>query len=117
MVEAGLVTIRVFDKQQQKEFTCPAECLTKSMRYFKDYLRHVVPGSNVVISVQCDVYIFGLLLHYAKWRASSGSLQPLELTPDTALPVLIASNFLGMEELVAAAVAFIASHLVQVAQR
>eukprot|EP00891_Asterochloris_glomerata_P000754 jgi/Astpho2/754/fgenesh1_pg.00016_%23_8_t len=112
----GLVKIHVFDEARgaKQNFTCEYHLLLGSMRYFRLYLKKVAPTQDLEISVQCDVAVFSWLLQYTK--AAAARRQPPVLTISNCMPVLIASHFLQMEELVVAAVQFVAQQFQLVAQ-
>lgn len=71
-------------------------------------------GRHVDVTVRCDVDIFSRLLAYVDAKSGSASA-PLHSTPPLTVrdcvPVLVASEFLGMRALARTCVAFLASAL------
>ncbi|KAL0048863.1 hypothetical protein WJX82_001213 [Trebouxia sp. C0006] len=88
-------------------------------RYFRSYLKRVLPSQDAEISVQCDVAVFSWLLQYAKAAAAGQQLPALSIA--NCMPVLISSDFLQtsflvqMEELKSSALSFIAQNFAAVA--
>ena len=80
------------------------------MHYFEEYLSSDTQQlwDEVDISVHCDVPVFEWLMTYTKrgmlegpcGEKLSGPLEPPKLEPNTAVSILISSDFLKMETLV-----------------
>lgn len=69
------------------------------MKYFAEYLSSEQQRSEEVdISVHCDVQIFAWLMSYAKRDFEKVSMPQLD--PNTAVSILISSDFLKMDSLV-----------------
>eukprot|EP00514_Thraustochytrium_sp_LLF1b_P013549 CAMPEP_0184560576 /NCGR_PEP_ID=MMETSP0199_2-20130426/47005_1 /TAXON_ID=1112570 /ORGANISM="Thraustochytrium sp., Strain LLF1b" /LENGTH=311 /DNA_ID=CAMNT_0026957881 /DNA_START=205 /DNA_END=1136 /DNA_ORIENTATION=+ len=99
------IVIHVLDEQRgvSKDFYCPRKVLLREMQYFKTYLgdKH-----QVDISVHCDIHVFEWLMSYARNHQNAQ-----ELDVRSAVSILIASDFLGMDTLLAKVVKFVSSHL------
>ncbi|KAK9818472.1 hypothetical protein WJX74_007363 [Apatococcus lobatus] len=107
----GLASINVWDEQKglRQTFQCELEVLLSSMRYFRTYLRVIADHRNIQISVHCDVLVFSWLLQWAK--AQHGQAELPKFSAWNCLQIMISSEFLQMEHLVAEAGAFAAANL------
>ncbi len=79
-------------------------CLhARTCRYFRSHLKDVQPQQDVTINVHCDLGVFSQLLAFSKLEhdAQAGWANK-HLHPGNAVPILIASNFLGVRCLAAA---------------
>ena len=93
----------------KRDFHCPREVLVREMCYFSEYLSSDGQlWDEVDISVHCDIPVFEWLMRYAKRGLYEGPhgeildapLEPPSLEPETAVSILISSNFLKMDSLV-----------------
>ena len=110
--EDNEVKLRVFDESLgvEREFHCNVKILLSRMTYFKKYLTE---NEDTDILIHCDIYVFSWLMKYVK----AGPIDAVpELTEENCLPILIASNFLEMEDLVEHCVSFIADHFPRIVQ-
>ena len=93
----------------KRDFVCPRDVLVREMHYFEEYLSsdtHL--WDEVDISVHCDVPVFEWLMKYTKRGMLEGPcgeklsipLEPPKLEPNTAVSILISSDFLKMDTLV-----------------
>ncbi len=88
---------------------CPRDVLVREMHYFEEYLSSDMQlWDEVDISVHCDVPVFEWLMKYTKRGMLEGPcgeklnspLEPPKLEPNTAVSILISSDFLKMDTLV-----------------
>lgn len=93
----------------KRDFVCPRDVLVQEMHYFEEYLSSDTQlWDEVDISVHCDVPVFEWLMTYTKrgmlegpcGEKLSSPLEPPKLEPNTAVSILISSDFLKMETLV-----------------
>ena len=93
----------------KRDFVCPRDILIKEMHYFEEYLTSDTQlWDEVDISVHCDVPVFEWLMKYTKrgmlegpcGEKLSSPLEPPALEPNTAVSILISSDFLKMDTLV-----------------
>ncbi|CEG35424.1 Protein of unknown function DUF3342 [Plasmopara halstedii] len=103
-----IVVIHVIDeyRQSSKIFKCQRELLLTEMKYFQAYLSGANEHDEIEISVHCDVKIFALLIKYMRNRGRG--LKP-HITLKNIVSILVASEFLQMEELVQECVSYISS--------
>eukprot|EP00911_Craspedida_sp_UC1_P002417 UC1_evm1s1803 len=112
----GMVVIHVLDaaKKVKRNFTCERELLSSEMRYFSKYLSDASAAEGIDISVHCDVNIFAWLINYIKLKHGAelpeGGETP-KLTTKNVVSILISSDFLQMDELVALCIKFCHDHL------
>ena len=88
---------------------CPRDILVQEMHYFEEYLSSDTQlWDEVDISVHCDVPVFEWLMKYTKrgmlegpcGEKLSSPLEPPRLEPNSAVSILISSDFLKMDTLV-----------------
>ena len=93
----------------RRDFVCPRDVLVREMHYFDEYLSSDSQlWDEVDISVHCDVPVFEWLMKYTKRGMLEGPcgeklstpLEPPKLEPNTAVSILISSDFLKMDSLV-----------------
>ena len=93
----------------KRDFVCPRDVLVREMHYFEEYLSSDTQlWDEVDISVHCDVPVFEWLIKYTKrgmfegpcGEKLSNPLEPPKLEPNTAVSILISSDFLKMDTLV-----------------
>lgn len=109
---ADIIKICVIDSSHKtkKKFCCKRHVLVTSMRYFKDILEK---GTDAELSVHCDISIFEWLLDYI--HKHDGNQAYFEL--DTALSILISSDFLKMDSLGTACLQYISQNLAMILQQ
>lgn len=109
--EASQITITVCDEAKglKRQFTCNRTLLIQEMRYFADYLTAEPEQlEEVDISVHCDLDIFQWLMSFVN-RQSAETMPELE--PRFAISILISSEFLKMDKLVAQSLDYIHDHI------
>ena len=97
------VPIEVSDTNNNtRKFFCPYNLLRHKIPFFQKAFGNVGPRYNntdLVITVQCDILVFEMILDYAKER-SGGILSRLErIDSKTLIAILVASEHLKMEQL------------------
>ena len=95
-------------KNLKQDFNCPRDLLIKEMRYFAEYLSVDSQRlEEVDISVHCDIHIFDWLMRYVKRGTKLIDENEVpKLDPNNVISILISSDFLKMESLVEACIAY-----------
>ncbi|KAI8898785.1 hypothetical protein BC833DRAFT_588367 [Globomyces pollinis-pini] len=89
------VVIHVFDEARnvKRDFHCKRSLLLREMKYFQSVLEDERLGSMAYeIDVHSDIQVFEWLMEFC-------TKQEIQLSPQTAISILISSNFLQMQEL------------------
>ena len=116
----GNIVIHVCDesKKLSEDFSCPRGLLVREMKYFAEYLsvesQHL---EEIDISVHCDIDIFDWLMRYVKRSTSdddSTALPPPCLEANNVVSILISSDFLRMDALVAECIDFCHANMSQI---
>ncbi|KAF0695851.1 Aste57867_13371 [Aphanomyces stellatus] len=114
------IVIHVCDefRKVNKDFVCNKTLLLDNMKYFKAYLNDASAHEDIDISVHCDVSIFDWLFRYIHRQGKSAAVDvdsdDSVLAIDNVTSILISSDFLQMDFLVAECTVFISTHLEQV---
>jgi len=105
------ITIHVCDetKNLKKDFTCARDLLLQEMKYFQDYLScDTDKWEDVDISVHCDIKIFDWLITYVK---NENDAEQPKLGTNNVVSILISSEFLKMDKLVAKCIVYLQEKL------
>lgn len=104
------ITITVCDeaKNAKRQFPCNRSLLIREMRYFADHLKEPDQLEEVDISVHCDLDIFQWLMAFVTRHQTQ---KPPVLETRFAISILISSDFLKMDKLVALSLDFIHQHI------
>ena len=103
-------------KNLKQDFNCPRDLLIQEMRYFAEYLSVDSQRlEEVDISVHCDIHIFDWLMRYVKRGTKLISEMDIpKLDPNNVISILISSDFLKMESLVASCIEYCHKHMSQI---
>jgi len=103
-----MIVIHVCDEARgvNRDFHCSRKVLTSGMKYFRSYLSESASFDDIDISVHCDVNIFQWLMHYINHPTKNPGLDLRNV-----ISILISSDFLQMDSLVAACLRFLRDHI------
>ena len=104
------ILVRVIDHNRciSKDFICNRERVIKRMPYFDRFYKNRLSLDELDIVVHCDVKIFDILVNYL-----DADVEP-RLDFNSAVPVMISANFLGIDSIVEKCLVFVSKHLEEV---